>query len=66
MVQTKQQQQRRCDYYKERRFKRKWNGVTRRCLEEGCNTVLNSYNRNLHCSLHHFAYIKKIKPKGDI
>ncbi len=57
----------RSDYHKRRRLeaRNKLQGI-RRCLEDGCGTILNRYNFNKCCSLHNFEYIKRTKDKGDI
>ena len=36
----------RTEYYRELRFKKKYGNAKRICAEEGCGTVLNSYNFN--------------------
>jgi len=56
----------RSQYMRERRFKKKYGNAKRICAEEGCGTVLNSYNFNECCSLHNFAYVIKHKVKIDI
>ena len=56
----------RTEYYRELRFKKKYGNAKRICAEEGCGTVLNSYNFNECCSLHNFAYVVKHKVKIHI
>lgn len=56
----------RTQYMRERRMKKKYGNSKRVCAKDGCNTVLNSYNFNMCCSLHHFEYIKKHKIKTEL
>jgi len=56
----------RAEYFRERRRKEKYGDGPRRCEWPECTTILNSYNFNACCSVHHFDYVKKKKLKIDI
>jgi len=53
-------------YHVERRWQAKYGGKSRVCAQENCTTILNAYNRNECCSVHHFAFVIKHKIKVGI